>query len=138
MGNKNKSMEKLEIKPSYKFPRVLFDPANDTYIISGNSIPENAPKDYEDVLNWIDANIPLIKKAICFQFRINYMNSASARVYVDLLNRLEGYYKDGARISVKWFYEDNDDDRENAGLYASCTVLPFQLISYEPDDEFTW
>ncbi len=122
-------MEKLEIKPTYKFPKVIFDPFTNYYEISGHSIPENAVECYKPLFNWLEANINEIQAPVLeFNFKIDYMNSSSTRMLILLINRLEQLANNQKQILIKWYYEDNEDDLDTGKLYQACTKLPFRLI----------
>lgn len=122
-------MCKLEIKQTYKFPKVVFDPFSNFYEISGHSIPENAYDFYAPIFDWIDKNIQMIEAPVLeFNFKLDYMNSSSTRMLIMLLGKLEQVVSEKRQILIKWFYEDNEDDYDVGKLYQSTTSLPFRMI----------
>jgi SiaC family regulatory phosphoprotein len=82
-------MEKLYIKPSFKSPKIEFDPENNFYEIAGRSLPEDVTEIYEPVFEWVDKYIPELSEKIKLIFKIDYLNSASAKMISMLLNKLE-------------------------------------------------
>jgi len=46
-------MEPLIIEATPKTPKVVFDPNENLYEISGRSLPENVVKTYDPVIKWI-------------------------------------------------------------------------------------
>lgn len=128
-------MDKLFIESSYRFPKVNFDPEKNIYEISGHSLPENANKTYEIVLEWIDDNIGKIKNKIELNFKLDYINSISAKMIIVILKKLEKFYQSGTNISINWLYDNDDYDiKEEGELYSTCTKLPFKLISIDEED----
>ena len=126
----------LIIDKTTKTPQVIFDPSNNIFEISGRSLPENVVKTYEPVLQWIDKNLGKISKDIVFNFRVDYLNSASAKMISLILTKLEEFYKSGINIEVKWFYNLDDDDIQSEGeIYAKLKKIPIELIGIDDDDD---
>jgi len=124
----------LVIDKTSKIPQIIFDPDSDTYEISGKSLPENVVKEYEPVLQWIDDYIGIIDKPIIFNFKIDYLNSASAKMVSLILSKLEDFYKSGIDIKVNWHYYEDDDDIQTEGeVYAKLKKIPINLICIEED-----
>ncbi len=125
----------LVIDKTTKTPQIIFDPGNDLFEISGRSLPENVVKTYEPVLQWIDQNLGHISKDIVFTFRVDYLNSASAKMISLILTKLEEFYKSGISIEVKWYYNLDDDDIQSEGeIYAKLKKIPIKLIGIEDED----
>ena len=126
----------LIIDKSTKTPQVIFDPANNFFEISGRSLPENVVKTYEPVLQWIDQNVGKLKNGVVFNFRVDYLNSASAKMVSLILTKLEEFYKSGIGIEIKWYYNLDDDDIQSEGeIYAKLKKIPIKLIGVEDEDE---
>ena len=126
----------LIIEKTTKTPQIIFDPSNNLYEISGRSLPENVVKTYEPVLRWIDQNLGKIQEGVVFTFRVDYLNSASAKMISLILTKLEEYYKSGISIEVKWYYNFDDDDIQSEGeIYAKLKKIPITLIGVDDDDE---
>ncbi len=126
----------LIIDKSTKTPQVIFDPANNFFEISGRSLPENVVKTYEPVLQWIDQNVGKLKNDVVFNFRVDYLNSASAKMVSLILTKLEEFYKSGIGIEIKWYYNLDDDDIQSEGeIYAKLKKIPIKLIGVEDEDE---
>lgn len=132
-------MEKITpliIDKTTKTPQIIFDPANKLFEISGRSLPENVIKTYEPVLQWIDRNLGKIQDNIVFSFRVDYLNSASAKMISLILTKLEDFYKSGIGIEVKWYYNLDDDDIQSEGeIYAKLKKIPINLIGIDDEDD---
>ena len=126
----------LIIDKTSKTPQIILDPGSNTYEVSGRSLPENVVKTYEPVLQWIDQNLGKIKDNIIFTFKVDYLNSASAKMISLILTKLEEFYKSGLNIEVKWFYNFDDDDIQSEGeIYSKIKKLPIKLIGIKDPDE---
>lgn len=125
----------LIIDKTTKTPQVVLDPIGGVFEISGRSLPENVVKTYEPVLQWIDQNVGKLQN-IVFNFRVDYLNSASAKMISLILTKLEEFYKSGISIEVKWYYNLDDDDIQSEGeIYAKLKKIPIKLIGVEDEDD---
>ncbi len=124
----------LIIEKTTKTPRIILDPDKNLFEISGRSLPENVVKTYEPVLQWIDQNLGKVQSPVEFTFRVDYLNSASAKMISLILSKLEEFYKSGISIEVKWYYNLDDDDIQNEGeIYAKLKKIPIKLIGLNDD-----
>ena len=87
------NIEPLLIEATAKTPKVVFDPQNNFYEISGRSLPENVVKTYEPILKWIDTYLNKIDTPIEINFRMDYLNSASAKMVSLILSKFEEFYQ---------------------------------------------
>ena len=66
------------------------------------------------------------------KFNLVYFNTASSKLILDILFKLEEFYDEGHDISVEWHYQEEDEDMEEAGEeYADLVEMPLELKSYE-------
>lgn len=102
-------MQQLEILPTYKSPKVNFDPQSGLFQIQGSSILVNAEEFYSPLLNWMDE---FLKNPTCkevkFIFDIEYVNVASTKRFMLFLNRLAGLHEKGVKVTVDWLHDGND------------------------------
>ena len=127
-------MQAIKIKGSDDTPNVVLDKENENFEISGRSLPEDVAAFYEPILEWLDeyAESPLEKTI--FNFKLEYFNTASSKLLLDVLLKLEDMFDDGKDILVKWHFPDDDEDMEEAGEeYADIVEVPFEQISYSID-----
>ncbi|HOG20079.1 MAG TPA: DUF1987 domain-containing protein [Salinivirgaceae bacterium] len=123
-------MEALIIEATQKTPRVILDPVENHYEISGLSLPENVVKTYDPIIKWIEENMGNIKsESIIFKFKLDYLNSASAKMISLILTKLEEFYKSDLPIEVEWYYSTDDDDIRSEGeIYSMLKKVPIKLI----------
>ena len=127
-------MQVIKIIGTDDTPQVTLDVADNYFEISGRSLPEDVVAFYEPILEWLDeyAESPLEKTE--FNFKLEYFNTASSKLLLDVLLKLEDMFDDGKDIKVRWHYPDDDEDMEEAGEeYADIVEVPFEQVSYTID-----
>lgn len=124
-------MAVLMIESTEDTPRVVFDPANNNFEISGRSLPEDAPSFYGPVLAWLDqyySGSPLPETHI--DFKLEYFNTASSKLILDVLMKLEEYHSAGNETLIKWYFDEDDEDMQEAGEeFADLVGVPFEHVS---------
>ena len=99
--------------------------------ISGKSFPADVSFFYKPIIDWIDeyAENPL-KKTI-FVLKMDYFNTASSKVILDILYKFEDLANDGNDVLIRWFYPDDDEDmRETGEEYDDIVDVTFEHIEY--------
>ncbi len=97
--------------------------------IEGRSLPEDAVNYYKPAIDWLKeyANNPSPKTT--FDINIYYMNSASAKRIVDMLEILDGVKKHGYSVEVIWKYNGDDDECLDEGYeMARMCSIPFNYL----------
>jgi len=60
-----------------------------------------------------------------------YFNTASSKLILDILMKLEDLHKKGNEVLVKWYFPEDDEDMQEAGNeYADIVEIPFEQIAY--------
>jgi hypothetical protein len=94
-------METLDIKATNDTPRVIFDPENEIFEISGRSLPEDVVSFYQPVLDWLDEYSVHPNKETEFIFRYIYFNTATSKLVQDIIFKLEGMYGSGESVKIQ-------------------------------------
>lgn len=124
-------METIKILGTDDTPTVILDAENDIFDISGRSLPEDVTAFYDPILNWLDEYATNPNEKTVFSFKLVYFNTASSKLLLDILMKLEEMHEDKKNVLVKWFYPDDDEDMEEAGEeYADIVNVPFEQVSY--------
>ncbi len=124
-------MEALDIRATNDTPKVLLDPENDVFEISGRSLPEDVVSFYQPVLDWLDEYKENPLENTEFVFKYIYFNTATSKLVQDILIKLEEIKETGHAVKVVWYYEQDDEDMEDLGEEFSENVdIPFEMISY--------
>ena len=127
-------MEVIKIVGTDDTPSVTLDVANEIFEISGRSLPEDVASFYEPILDWLDKYSEEATGKTVFNFKLVYFNTASSKMLLDILLKLEEMYESGKDVLVRWHYPEDDEDMEEAGEeYADIVEVPFEQISYSMD-----
>jgi hypothetical protein len=125
-------MENLIIERSKTKPYVNFDVASGNLEIGGESYPENAIEFYKQIQEWLNDYLPNNKdKEIIFSFKMVYFNTSSSKAILDILDILEKHHKQGGKIKLFWYYEEDDEDIQESGEeFVEGLTLPNEILSY--------
>lgn len=104
-------MNKLSITGTEDTPTVLLDKTSGIFEISGRSLPEDAAEFYAPILKWLTDYANDANPKTEFQMKLEYFNTASSKLLLDVLTKLESI--DNSKVI--WFYHDDDEDMEEAG-----------------------
>ncbi|PKQ70717.1 MULTISPECIES: DUF1987 domain-containing protein [Raineya] len=121
-------MEIINLEGTEETPKVILDKDNGIFEISGRSLPEDVRTFYQQVLDWLDKYAAAPNPETKFTFKLEYFNTASSKVILDVLTKLEGI--SGAKVI--WYHHDDDEDMEEAGKEFQDIVdgLPFEFKTY--------
>ncbi len=124
-------MEVIKIKGTDDTPSIVLDKDNEIFEISGRSLPEDVSTFYEPILNWLDEYAENPNSKTVFSFKLVYFNTASSKLLLDILMKLEDLYENGNDVLIKWYYPEDDEDMQEAGEeYADIVDIPFEQVSY--------
>lgn len=125
-------MATLKIEATDDSPYIILDKENAVFEISGKSMPEDVFGFYQPVFEWLNTykSDPLEKTV--FIFKLVYFNTASSKVFLDILMIMEEIHENGNEVLIKWHALPNDEDMQDAGEeYAEMTGLPFEYLTFE-------
>jgi hypothetical protein len=124
-------MNPIIISTTEDTPGIRLDATNDIFEISGRSLPEDVVKFYKPILDWLDEYAQSPNENTVFNFKLSYFNTASSKIILDILMKLEGMHDDGKNISIKWHYPSDDEDMMEAGEeYADIVSVPIEMVEY--------
>ena len=121
----------LRIEATKVTPRIEYWAETATMMITGVSMPEDAVVFYEPIMNWLRAK-PFIKgRSVDVHFRLDYFNTSSAKVLLEMFLQLDELYRKGYQLNLIWEFEAGDEQLrevgEEFGLLVSC---PIRLTEY--------
>src|SRR5664279_1117801 len=73
-----KDFNSLIIEGTPKSPQIELNPITGDFIFSGRSIPENAARIYEPILNWISEYILNARPTTNLRLNMEYFNTSSS------------------------------------------------------------
>ena len=123
-------MESLYIQGTSHHPEVKFNFETGVLELNGRSLPEQVLTLYQPILQWIEEYTASEKeKETTFKINLDYINSSSSKYLLEILKRLNDFFKEGNPIKVEWFYDEYDEDQEESGEeYKELLDLEFILI----------
>jgi hypothetical protein len=124
-------MEVIKILGTDDTPGITLDAQNEIFEIAGRSLPEDVASFYDPALNWLNEYAESPNKKTIFNFKLTYFNTASSKILLDILMKLEEIHEAGNEVLVKWYSPEDDEDMQEAGEeYADIVDVPFEQLSY--------
>ncbi len=125
-------MEIIDTKQDKSTPRVYMNAEENLFLIEGRSYMENPQVFYEPILVWMREFLPVNQKESVLELKIDYLNTSSTKMIMDLLDLWEKYFLEGKKLSIKWYYDGaNDFGLETGEEYKEDYTLPFHLLEKE-------
>ena len=122
-------MEDLSLEGTAKTPTVDFKSAGEL-LIKGRSIPENSIEFYKPLIEWISNYSENPKENTLVNIQLEYFNTSSSKCILDVFKKLESI--SDSSVSVKWYYEEDDEDMLEAGEdYEAIIDLSFEMVEVE-------
>ena len=120
-------MEIINLEGTEDTPKIILDKGNGIFEISGRSLPEDSAEFYAPILDWLDAYAKGPNPSTDFVFKLEYFNTASSKLILDILSKLE----DISGIAVQWYFHEDDEDMEEAGEeFSELVDIPFEFKTY--------
>ena len=124
-------MDVINIQGTDDTPSVVLDKDKGHFEISGRSLPEDVNMFYEPILEWIDKYAEAPNERTEFNFKLEYFNTASSKVILDILLKFEEIAESGKDVVIKWHYHEDEEDMLEAGEeYADIVEVPFDYVLY--------
>lgn len=124
-------METLLIEQTEDSPRIILDPVDKLFEISGKSLPEDVLEFYQPVLDWLNEYREEPDTITIFNVRLIYFNTASSKLIMDIFLIFEEMVEEGHDILIKWHSPQTDEDMHEAGKeFEEMIAVPFEHVSY--------
>lgn len=121
-------MENIHLKPTENTPLVIFTPADHTLKVEGKMIPENIEEVMRPIGKWMETYLANNDK-LHVLFRLYYYNTSSSRQFFLLCKKLEDYFQAGKKITVRWDYEEGDEEsRSDAEEFLGTVSFPYEIV----------
>jgi len=122
-------MEVLKLRATDDTPGIILDAENEIFEIIGRSLPENVNQFYEPILNWLDEYSKSPNPETIFIFKLTYFNTASSKLILEIMLKLDKMFQEGKDIEIKWLVPMDDEDNEEAGEeFKDLLELPFHIL----------
>ena len=123
-------MESFTSIPSQDSPEVVLNKDKGIFKIIGNSFSEDPFTLYARIFSWLKEYLKNPLEETNFEFKLNYINTASSKQIVEILKLLK-ILKQNRKVVVSWYYQEGDDDTLTEGEELSKMFnLDFEFIEY--------
>lgn len=124
-------MEVINIQGTDDTPNVILDKGQGKFELSGRSLPEDVNLFYQAILDWIDGYAEDPNEETEFDFKLEYFNTASSKIILDILLKFEEIVESGKQVKIVWHYHEEEEDMLEAGEeYADIVEIPFEYVPY--------
>lgn len=120
-------MEIIHLEGTEDTPKIILDKSNGIFEISGRSLPEDSAEFYQPVIDWLTTYAKDPNPSSDFIFKLEYFNTASSKLILDVLSKIEEI--DNAKVS--WYFHEDDEDMEEAGEeFSELVEVSFEFSTY--------
>jgi hypothetical protein len=124
-------MEKLYIAATPSSPEVSFDFAQHNLSIRGESYPENAAAFYGDIIKSLRDYLALCTgTSVTVDIGLSYFNSSSTKMLFNIFEALNDAQRSGNKITVNWYYDEEDDTMLEFGQELSGDFTDITFINH--------
>ena len=121
----------LSIESTEKTPRVEFNNVSNELLLEGICIPELTHEFFKPVINFVHLAEESTLKNFTLTVNLHFFNTGSARYILELMKNVQKLKEKGIAIKFKWFYNEDDEDIEEAGRsYSFILNEPFEMIPF--------
>jgi len=121
-------MNELRIAATKTSPEILLNPGG-MIRIRGRSVHENALNFFKPVADWVNDYINEPADVTCIDMNLDYFNSASAKILIQLFQKISRVRLLNKKLIVNWYYEEGDEDIYERGEYFSSVLnVPFNFV----------
>lgn len=114
-------MENLFIKATHQTPEIHFQ-TDGNFLIKGISTPDLVQKHYKAVFAWLDVFKQNLPSEINLVLEIDYLNTSSSIIFIDLLILLNSFKSDTRKVNIVWRYEEGDEDIVELGEHLGASA----------------
>jgi len=106
-----KELKNLFVEQTDKTPLIDFNYLNGELILSGKSIPINAPRIFEPLLEWVNDYVKNPRQTTNLRLNLEYFNTASSIWLAKIVKSLSGITKPESVLILHIYFpiEDFDD-----------------------------
>ncbi len=124
-------IEHLTLEPTLDTPGIDFNPNTGVFEFTGKSFPSDVTAFYQPIIDWIDEYIKNPCDKTHVNLKLEYFNTASSKILLEIFNRFENLYKSGADVEINWYYPEDDEDMQETGQeYSELIKVPFNKTGY--------
>lgn len=126
---RTEEMDSYILEATKYTPYIELDTKLSSLKIIGESYPENALQLFQPLLMKIDAYFADPETKLDIDLQIDYLNTSSSKMLIDLISKLSDYFDQGHEITAVWNYPAEDEDyREQCMMFLEDAHFPYKLI----------
>jgi Domain of unknown function (DUF1987). len=126
-------MEDLMIEKTKSTPFIYLSQVTNSFILKGESFPENSAKFYAPVLEWIREYITAldVHTKVIMDFEIIYFNSSTSKIFMTIFDLLDEAAMAGKNITVNWKCDENNETAIECGeeFQEDLGYLSFNIVT---------
>jgi hypothetical protein len=124
----------MKIEATINSPYFFIDDKAGIIYLEGKSVMEDPYNFYNSIITELKSFIEKNEQDIIFKVQLDYFNTKSSLMIMQMFNILKEGYKKGYNMKIDWYYEEDDEDMYESGIdYKSIIKYPFNLILINKD-----
>lgn len=122
-------MKKTYVEATVDSPLVIVDEDIGFVEISGNSTMEDPYNFYQKLIDYFKNYLESNRNSLNINFKLEYFNTSSSKWIFQVLKILEKEHKEGLKIEINWFFDEDDEVMMEAGEdFKSLMKMPFNIV----------
>ncbi len=106
--------EVIKVVPTRDTPEVHFNSLTGVLRIKGRCYPSDVKKFFEPLLAWVKDYVENPKsEQTAVHIDLEYFNTTSGKLLLNLFEMLKSLYKNGHNVSVKWYEWESDEEKDD-------------------------
>ena len=124
---------RLEKEKTTSTPYVLVDEGNSYLKLEGRCFHENAGAFFKEINDWLDGYLSTDFKTFTFDNELNYFNSSTTKLLLDMLLKMDKHSSDENKVIVNWITTDDNEIMIECGedFQEELEALEFNLVINE-------
>ncbi len=119
-------------RASVDTPSIRFDAKKGELLLEGKSFPPDVTTFFKEALQWLDEYSKNPASYTVMRLKLDYFNTASSKIVMDILYKMEELHQKGNDVLVEWYYPEDDEDMMETGKeYEELIKVPFKQIGYK-------
>ena len=107
-------LRNLSIGGTLKTPIIEFNAITGELVLQGRSMPENAAKVYEPLVDWISEYLKMPRGATNFYLKLEYFNSSSLLWIIKIIKALSKINIEKSTLKFHLYFDEEDFDEKDA------------------------
>ena len=109
-------------------PFVYLSVENSTFEIKGSSYSKSVGEIYQNIILWIDKQLPDFKGVLNCVFYFDMMNTVSNKCLMEIFSKFSYYIDHGKELNITWYYDEDDEDiMEIAESISKLYKIPIEI-----------